>query len=123
MVNAVAPAAATQMGPNNATRLPSGELLPLEPRQVAVGVAVLVHEKCPVSGEIFGIGGGKVDRLFVAATEGYVDADLTPERLLDHWETVMDVQNFWIPTSSKAHADRLRQDRGPLLAAQRQASE
>jgi NAD(P)-dependent dehydrogenase (short-subunit alcohol dehydrogenase family) len=115
--NAVAPAAATQMGPHNATVLPNGDQIPLDPRLVSVGVAVLVHESCPANGEIFGIGGGKVDRLFIGATQGYVDVDLTPERLLDNWAKVMDIDGFWIPEYCKPHADGLRQGRASLLAA------
>lgn len=116
-VNVVAPAAATKMGPNNSTVLSSGELLPLDPSLVSAGIAVLAHDLCPATGEIFGMGGGRVDRVFVAATQGYVDASITPERLLANWGQVMDVQDSWIPTSSRAHADRLRQDRGALLGA------
>jgi NAD(P)-dependent dehydrogenase (short-subunit alcohol dehydrogenase family) len=115
--NAIAPAATTQMGPHNATVLSNGERIPMDPRLVSVGVAVLVHESCPTTGEIFGVGGGKVDRLFIGATAGYVDLDLTPERLLANWDTVMDTEGFWIPEYCKPHADGLRQARASLLAA------
>ena len=117
MANAVAPAAATQMGPHNVTKVAGGEDLPLDPSLVSAGVAVLVHESCPANGEIFGIGGGKVDRLFIGVSKGYLDVDLTPERLLENWDQVMDLDDFWIPANCRAHSDRLRQDRGTLLAA------
>lgn len=116
MANAVAPAAATQMGPHNVTKVPGGEDLPLDPSLVSAGVSVLVHDSCPANGEIFGIGGGKVDRLFIGVTKGYLDVDLTPERLLENWDQVMDLTDFWIPANCRAHSDRLRQDRGALLA-------
>jgi NAD(P)-dependent dehydrogenase (short-subunit alcohol dehydrogenase family) len=114
--NAVAPAAATQMGPHNITKIPGGEDLPLDPSLVSAGVTVLVHDSCPANGEIFGIGGGKVDRLFIGVSRGYLDVDLTPERLLDNWDQVMDLGDYWIPANCRAHSDRLRQDRGALLA-------
>ena len=116
MVNAVAPAAATMRGAHNVTRLSTGEMLPLEPELVSVGVAVLVHETCPVSGEVFGVGGGKVDRLFTGATKGYLDVAITPERLMEHWDEVMALDDYWIPAHCRAHADALRQDRGKLLS-------
>jgi NAD(P)-dependent dehydrogenase (short-subunit alcohol dehydrogenase family) len=116
-VNAIAPVAATRMAPRSATRLPSGEVVPLAPSLVSAGLAVLVHDSCPVTGEIFGIGGGKVDRLFVGATQGFVDPDLTPERLVANWDRVMAIEDFWLPEDIRAHADRLRQDRAALLAA------
>ena len=117
MANAVAPAAATLRAPHNVTKVAGGEDLPLDPSLVSAGVAVLVHESCPANGEIFGIGGGKVDRLFVGVSKGYLDVDLTPERLLENWDQVMDLDDFWIPANCRAHSDRLRQDRGALLAA------
>jgi NAD(P)-dependent dehydrogenase (short-subunit alcohol dehydrogenase family) len=116
MVNAIAPVATTQMAPRTATALPDGARMALDPALVSAGVAVLVHEDCPVSGEMLGMGGGKVDRLFVGATQGHVDLALTPERLLANWDRVMQVDDFWIPADTRAHADRLRQDRAALLA-------
>src|SRR5262249_42759037 len=85
MTNAIARFATTQMGPTVARTLPTGERVPLDPRLVSAGVAVLVHESCPANGEIFGVGGGKVDRLFIGATSGYAHLDLTPELLVAHW--------------------------------------
>lgn len=114
-VNAVAPAAATPMI-HNVTKLPSGEDVPLDPSLVSAGITLLVHEACPVNGEIFGIGGGKVDRLFVGATTGHLEVDLTPERLLEHWDEVMDLTDFWIPANSPEHSNRLRQDRAAILS-------
>jgi NAD(P)-dependent dehydrogenase (short-subunit alcohol dehydrogenase family) len=114
--NAIAPAAATQMGPHNVTKVPGREDVPLDPSLVSAGVMVLVHESCPANGELFGMGGGKVDRMFIGVTTGYLDVDLTPERLLANWERVMNLEDFWVPENCQAHSDRLRQDRAPLLA-------
>jgi NAD(P)-dependent dehydrogenase (short-subunit alcohol dehydrogenase family) len=107
--NAVAPFATTQMGTSVAKVLASGERVPLDPRLVSVGVALLVHESCPANGEIFGVGGGKVDRLFIGATPGFVDPDLTPELLLEHWDEVMGLDGFWLPAYGREHADALAQ--------------
>jgi NAD(P)-dependent dehydrogenase (short-subunit alcohol dehydrogenase family) len=114
-VNAVAPEAATRLHPNNVTTLPNGETLPLEAELVSAGVALLAHDFCPATGEIFGVGGGKVDRVFLAATQGYVDLELSPERLVDHWDRVMDTDDSWIPENGKVHGDGLRQARAVLV--------
>lgn len=114
-VNAVAPEAATRLHPNNVTTLPNGERIPLEPEFVTAGVVLLAHETCPANGEVFGVGGGKVDRVFLAATQGYVDLGLTPEGLASHWDCVMDLAGFWIPENGKDHGDALRQGRAELL--------
>ena len=112
--NAVAPVAETPLF-HNVTKLPNGAEIPMDASLVSPGIALLVHETCPVNGEILGVGGGRVDRLFVGATNGYLDIDLTPERLLEHWESVMDTSDFWIPEHGPAHSHRIRQDRGALL--------
>ncbi len=58
-----------------------GPLAPkLDPRLVAPVAAWLVHEDCPVSGEIYSVGGGRVARFFVGLTEGYANPELTPRR-------------------------------------------
>jgi hypothetical protein len=56
---------------------------------VAAVVAVLAHEACPTSGEIYATGGGQVSRIYLAETPGYLNPDLTPEDILANWEAVM----------------------------------
>lgn len=57
---------------------------------VSPAVAFLAHERCPVTGECLESMGGKVNRFYFAATEGYVDPNLTIESIGAHWDKVFD---------------------------------
>ena len=46
----------------------------MSPDLVAPMVALLAHEDCPVSGEIYAAGAGRFARIFIAMTPGYVHA-------------------------------------------------
>jgi NAD(P)-dependent dehydrogenase (short-subunit alcohol dehydrogenase family) len=108
-VNAVAPVADTRM---SATREQRGaDPAPRRPPElVSQAIALLAHDTCPVTGEIFGVGGGKADRLLLAVTEGHVDpGEFTAERLDDSWEQVMDARCCWLPIDSFDHVRRLTQ--------------
>jgi NAD(P)-dependent dehydrogenase (short-subunit alcohol dehydrogenase family) len=92
-VNVLAPIARTRMtqellGPAGAK---------LDPRLVAPVAAFLVHEDCPVTGEILSAGGGRVARFFVGLTPGYFSADLRPEDVRDHFEQIRAEQGYTVP--------------------------
>jgi len=110
-VNAVAPAADTRMT-SKATLAQRGAGTALVPDLVAPAVVLLSHERCPASGEIFGVGGGRVDRLFIGVTEGYANHNLTPEDLFENWSQVIDEAGYWVPANSPDHVARLRLDSG-----------
>ena len=61
----------------------------LKAEQVAAAIAPLVHESCPVTGEAITAGGGRVGRIFFAATRGVFDPNLTPETALEQWDQIM----------------------------------
>ena len=93
--NAIAPLAKTRM---------TEELLgpvadKLHPSQVAPVVAMLAHENCPVTGEVYSAAGGRVARFFVGLTQGFFEPELTPESVLEHIEQIRDTTNFMIPAS------------------------
>src|SRR6478752_7218047 len=74
-VNAIAPVARTRM---------TEELLgpvaeKLGPEYITSVVTYLAHEDCPVSGEVYSCGGGRVARVFIGVTPGITDPKLTPE--------------------------------------------
>jgi NAD(P)-dependent dehydrogenase (short-subunit alcohol dehydrogenase family) len=100
--NVVAPMATTAM---------SSGLLDVEweqrlrPSLVAPAVAFLAHEKCPSSGEVFTVAGGRVARVFIAETRGYFDADLTIEDVEANWARICAEGGYEVPAS--ARADRL----------------
>jgi NAD(P)-dependent dehydrogenase (short-subunit alcohol dehydrogenase family) len=98
-VNAVEPMGATRMAENLAeSELRSWFLKTMRPELVSPLVALLGHEECPVNGEFFVVGGGRIARTLLAETEGCVKADMTPEdarRLLP--EVMADQRAHFVP--------------------------
>ena len=92
-VNAIAPAARTRMTENLLGPLADR----LDPALVSPLVAWLVHEDCTVTGEVFSCGGGRVARVFVAATPGMFDAAPTPEAVRDGWDAVVAEDGYIVP--------------------------
>jgi NAD(P)-dependent dehydrogenase (short-subunit alcohol dehydrogenase family) len=92
-VNAIAPAAFTRMsGP--------GEGSPeMAPELVAPMAAFLAHEDCPVNGELYTAGFGRFARIFIASTQGHVDAKSAPtlEDVADNWTTINDEAGYYVP--------------------------
>ena len=97
-VNMLAPVASTRMtasGPTGA-RFAGNDML--SPDRVAALVAVLAHECCPATGEMFTASGARVARLFLGETPGVMlGDDLTPEALLASWPAVMSTDGFTVP--------------------------
>jgi NAD(P)-dependent dehydrogenase (short-subunit alcohol dehydrogenase family) len=93
--NAIAPIAYTRM---------TEELMPgmedkLKPEFVSPLVAYLVHEDCPVSGEVYTVAGGYVARVFIGVTRGVFEKDLTPEKVRDSFDQIRDETDYYVPTS------------------------
>lgn len=61
----------------------------LPPERTSPVVALLAHQDCPVTGETFDSVGGDVRRIYVAATPGLRDPDITIESLVARWDEVM----------------------------------
>lgn len=102
-VNAVAPAATTQMTEG----LLSPEVAAaLNPARVAPVVAWLAHPMCDTTGEIISAGGGRVARYFIGLTSGYAGRDLTMEEVRDHWDEARDLTDFIVPETP---ADEMQQ--------------
>jgi NAD(P)-dependent dehydrogenase (short-subunit alcohol dehydrogenase family) len=94
-VNLIAPAAMTRMaGRASAEATPE-----MAPDLVAPMVALLAHEDCPVSGEIYAAGAGRFARIFVAMTPGYVHAGSMPtvEDVVANWALINDETGYGIP--------------------------
>ena len=93
--NAIAPVAKTRMteellGPMADT---------LAPEFVTPVVAYLAHESCPVTGEVYSVGGGRVARVFIGVTPGIVDKNLTVESVRDQFDQIRDEKDYEVPTS------------------------
>ncbi len=93
--NAIAPLALTRM-----TETIMGALGDkLDPALVSPIVTYLAHEDCPVSGQTFSVGGGRVAHIFIAETQGYHKDGLSPEDLRDNWDTVIDQKGYGTPSN------------------------
>ncbi len=93
--NAIAPVAKTRM---------TEELLgpvadKLGPEFVTPVVTYLAHEDCPVTGEVYSVGGGRVARVFIGVTQGFVDHELSPESVRDHFDQIRDEKDYSVPAN------------------------
>ena len=94
--NAIAPLALTRMTEN----LMGGAFgEKLSPGLVSPLVAYLAHEDCPVNGQLFSVGGGRVAPVFIAETQGYYKEDLGLEDVRDNWGTITDQDGFAVPAN------------------------
>jgi NAD(P)-dependent dehydrogenase (short-subunit alcohol dehydrogenase family) len=91
--NAIAPLALTRMTEDLLGAL--GQKL--QPEMVSPLVAFLSHEDCPVSGQVFSVGGGRVAQVFIGEAQGYYNAKLTMEDVRDNWATVTDREGYSVP--------------------------
>jgi NAD(P)-dependent dehydrogenase (short-subunit alcohol dehydrogenase family) len=93
-VNAIAPVAKTRMTED----LLGSMADKLDPALVSPIAAWLVHEDCPVTGEIYTAGGGRIARFFIGLTEGYYSPKLTLEDVRDHFDEIRDEKGYIVPT-------------------------
>jgi NAD(P)-dependent dehydrogenase (short-subunit alcohol dehydrogenase family) len=94
--NALAPIARTRM-----TEEILGPMADkLDPALVAPLAAWLVHEDCPVSGEIYSAAGGVIQRMFIGLTQGYFNAELTLEDVRDHFDQIRNEEGYTVPGSA-----------------------
>jgi NAD(P)-dependent dehydrogenase (short-subunit alcohol dehydrogenase family) len=103
-VNALSPAARTRM--SNDT-LEEEFARRLDPSLVSPVVALLSHRDCPWTGETIAAGGGRVGRVYVAETPGYVNHELTVDNLTANLDRVFDQAGSFIPDGVPAQADFL----------------
>ena len=92
-VNAIAPVAKTRM----TEELFGGAMDKLTPELVTPIVTYLAHEDCPVTGEVYSVGGGRVARIFIGVTPGHFQADLTPEAVRDNFDKIRDETGYGVP--------------------------
>ena len=71
----------------------------LAPGLVSPLVAYLAHEDCPVNGQLFSVGGGRVAHVFIAETQGYFKEDLALEDVRDNWATITGREGFAVPAN------------------------
>jgi len=96
-VNAVEPMGATRMADNMAeSDFRSWFLKTMKSELVSPLVAMLGHEDCPVSGEFFVVGGGRIARTLLSETHGVVRPDLTIEGALACLPEVMADERVYV---------------------------
>ena len=93
--NAIAPLALTRM----TETLLGGLADKLDPGLVSPLVGFLAHENCPVSGQLFSVGGGRVAQVFIGETTGYFNAQLTPEDVEANWGAITDRTGYAVPSN------------------------
>ena len=94
--NAIAPLALTRMTEN----LMGGAFGDkLAPGLVSPLVAYLAHEDCPVNGQLFSVGGGRVAHVFIGETQGYFKEDLALEDVRDNWATITEREGYAVPAN------------------------
>jgi NAD(P)-dependent dehydrogenase (short-subunit alcohol dehydrogenase family) len=77
-----------------------GDLLDgFSPELVSAAVVALAHEDCPVNGSIISAGGGRFAEVLIAETDGYFDADATPESVAGNWEVVRSRNTLHYPAT------------------------
>ena len=93
--NAIAPVAKTRM----TEELLGGDFAAkLDPKLVSPIVAWLVHEDCPVTGEIYTAAGGRIARFFIGLTEGYYNPNLSLEDVRDHFDQIRSEDGYIVPS-------------------------
>jgi NAD(P)-dependent dehydrogenase (short-subunit alcohol dehydrogenase family) len=93
-VNAIAPVAATRM----TMELFGPMAEKLDPALVSPIAAWLVHEECPVTGEVYSAAGGRIARFFVGLTPGYFNPGLTLEDVRDHFDDIRREDGYTVPS-------------------------
>ena len=94
-VNAIAPVARTRM----TEELLGAVAEKLGPEYITPVVTYLAHEDCPVTGEIYSCGGGRVARVFIGVTPGITDANLSAESVRDQFDQIRDEKDYEVPAN------------------------
>jgi NAD(P)-dependent dehydrogenase (short-subunit alcohol dehydrogenase family) len=69
----------------------------LLPENISAVVAFLAHESCELTGEVLSCGGGRVARMFLAETQGFGAAGVTPEDIADNLGRICDERDYYVP--------------------------
>jgi NAD(P)-dependent dehydrogenase (short-subunit alcohol dehydrogenase family) len=93
-VNAIAPVGLTRMNEDLMTPERAGAA---RVEQVSAVVTYLASAECPVSGEIISVRRGRVARILIGISKGYVNPGLTAEAVRDNWATVWDLADHDVP--------------------------
>ena len=105
-VNLISPSAATRLVDGlERTRGIQWIVDHARPELVAPAAAYLVHESCEQSGQVFAVGSGRVARVFLGETTGYINPHLTPEDVATHLDQICDETGYHVPADMNALAE------------------
>lgn len=90
--NTIVPAAVTRM----ADGLDTSAYPPLDPDLVAPMVAWLAHDSCPVSGEHYVAGGGRMARAWTVETKGLWQKNWSPEDVAANIDSIRNGAEKWV---------------------------
>jgi NAD(P)-dependent dehydrogenase (short-subunit alcohol dehydrogenase family) len=93
--NVLAPGAKTRMTKDLLG--PMADQFDMDPALVTPIVAYLAHEDCPVSSEIYSAAAGRVGRVFIGATPGIFDKELTVEKVRDNFAQIRNEEGYIVP--------------------------
>ena len=96
--NILAPGAKTRMTAD--LMGPMADQFDMDPGLVSPIVGYLAHESCAVSGEIYSAAAGRVGRIFIGATKGIFDKELTLEKVRDNIDKIRDEEGYIVPKSA-----------------------
>jgi NAD(P)-dependent dehydrogenase (short-subunit alcohol dehydrogenase family) len=91
--NAIAPLALTRMTEDLMGALADK----LDPSQVSPIVAWLAHEDCPVTGQVYSVGGGRIANVFFGETQGFTKPGHSLEDVRDNWDAIMSQKDYFVP--------------------------
>ncbi len=97
-VNAIAPGAKTRMTQD--LMGPMADNLDMGPELVSPIVVYLAHESCKPTGEIYSVAAGRVGRIFLGATQGIFDPELTAEMCAEQIDTIRDTKDAIYPKNA-----------------------
>jgi NAD(P)-dependent dehydrogenase (short-subunit alcohol dehydrogenase family) len=105
-VNAVAPRANTRMATpeilshtyDAPEEMFHGSMEQFAPELVSPAAVYLAHESCALTGEVLVSGGGQVMRLALLESQGITDENLTPEKVAESIDKVMDLTDAQVMT-------------------------
>jgi NAD(P)-dependent dehydrogenase (short-subunit alcohol dehydrogenase family) len=105
-VNLISPSAATRLVDGlERTRGIQWIVEHAKPELVAPAAVYLVHETCRQSGQVFAVGSGRVARVFLGETTGYVNPQLTPEDVAAHLGEICDETGYHVPADMNELAE------------------
>jgi NAD(P)-dependent dehydrogenase (short-subunit alcohol dehydrogenase family) len=99
VVNAIAPMAMTRMARAEIDEAMAAAMsVTVPPESVAPAVVALVSDEWTGSGEIYSVGGGHVDHIFLSQTYGIAEGvDWEPERMIEAADLLADESNSFSP--------------------------